>query len=240
MKGLLKKSDVAEMIDAATNLEKSDGKVIDSLILVYGKLFPEYVKEVLPNLRDAVSKIYESGNMYSLLMNNTYSERQMKHDLEKIRIVRDAFRKVVDEHAKLTKQLQNDEAACEKRNVEIMKLEKKGKSAEAEKAKSILADLQKTVSDDQKALDRHADILDQEGESYQKKVVEIITNSLEKMLMSQLECLKKAHDSAIQMCEQVDSMEWDGESEEIGRLEASLSLMTEELEVMEKMSEDIV
>lgn len=234
---VLQKSDVAEILDAATELEKTEDKLIESLLVVYGKLYQEYANEVLPNMREPVTHIYETGREYALIMNNTSAQREIRQNLEKIRVERDAFRKVTEEHDQLTKRLNASELICTKHQQEIERLEKKGKTIEAEKVRSLLASAKETAESNRNALDYHSEFMDNENISYQKKVVEIVTDALEKMLRSTLACLEKSYESSLAMAEQVETMEWVDPADDIVELEKQLSAVTSELEHMERVTQ---
>lgn len=232
---VLHKSDVGEIIDAAAELDKAEGKLIESLLSVYGKLYKDYANEVLPNLREPVVQIYDAGREYSLLMNNTFRQRVMKQSMEKIRTERDVFKKVKEEHEQIEKRLKASEATLKKHQQEVDKLEKKGKTSEAEKVKDICINDEQTVKDNLQALDEHSEFMELENEAYQKKIVEIVTDFFEKMLTSTLECLEKSHESALAMAEQLETMEMVDQADEIRELETQLSAITSELEHMERM-----
>ena len=227
IKTVATKSEVQEFVDAAAAVEKGEDKLLDALLIVYGNLRDSYVAEIQSGIRDEVKEILESGRTPTLRMNETYSQRKIKNDIDKIRIHREAFKKVEEHNQHLQEKLKDSEVKCEKKKQEFDRAGIKGE-AEKIKAKALWEGAQRTVETDRKALLAHNEVLDKERAVYQRKLMDLLTIPLERMLESRLRGVDMMCDTAETMEDAAERIEFKAQ-EEVDRLEAHLGQLRKEL-----------
>ena len=227
IKTVATKNEVQEFVDVAGAVEKGEDKLLDALLVVYGNLREAYAGEIQSGLREEVTEIYEAGRAPTLRMNETYSQRKIKADIDKIRIHREAFKKVEEHNKHLEEKMKDSEAKCEKKKLEY---ERAGFKSEAEKikAKAFWEGAQRTVETDRKAWLAHNEVLDKERAVYQRKLMDLLTIPLERMLESRLRGVDMMCDTADTMEDAAARMEFKAQ-EEVDRLEAHLGQLRKEL-----------
>lgn len=227
IKTAVTKNDVEEFVDAAFAVEKGEDKLLDALLIVYGNLRETYLAEMQPTIRDEVKEIYEAGRAPTLRMNETYSQRKLKNDMDKLRIHREAFKKVEAHNKSLEEKMKDSEAKCEKKKLEFERAGMKGE-AEKLKAKALWEGAQRAVETDRKAWLAHNEVLDKERAVYQRKLMDLLTLPLERMLESRLRHVDLMVDTAETMEDASERMEFKAQ-EEVDRLETHLGQLNKEL-----------
>jgi hypothetical protein len=222
--------EVNTVLDAARELEHAEDRNLDASLASFGPAFRGYLQDLPPYLRSDISSIADSARAYVNAFNESYSHRKIKPDLKQLHANQTAYSHMRDRLKELEQKASASRTTAEKRKAALERAQATAdhvKSAEAQIAARIANE---QLERDEKAFNEHHELFEQEGVAYRKRIIDLLTTPIERMLESRKTTLLAVIDTGAQISRIAEAIAF--QEEDQAALESQLALINTELEEM--------
>jgi hypothetical protein len=220
-------TEVRTLIDAAEELEASEGKILDANLAIYSPSFRAFVRECSAGLADSLTAVSNAARRQSTALNESFSHRKIKGDLRKLLANQDAFARLTDLNRELERRFHASEEALEKRKAALERAQAQADHVAVAKAQVASGLAKDQLERDQKAYFESNEKLDFEGEVYRQRIIAFLTEPFERMLENRRQVLLGTRECAAALLEAVRAMSF--EEEAATDLELQLELINAEI-----------
>jgi hypothetical protein len=223
-------SEVRSVIDAAESLESSESRVLDAQLTISSQSFHSFVSESAPSLHESLTAINAEIQCHTTALNESFSQRSVKAELRLLLANQDSYTRLVEMNRDLERKFRGSEENVQKKKAAFEKARGGDDTVAVMKSQTALGIAKDQLERDQKAYFESNEQLENEGEFYRGRIVEMLTKAMEKMLESRRTALIGVRKCGPEISRIVRGLEFQEESQ--AELEQQLELLNAELAEM--------